>query len=124
MKEDIISIIKNIVISILIVVCIILILSLVFYNKIALNRVIPETEEYYLTDEMKEEIEKGKIEETEEVVITYSIDATDLKKYEKNKQYVKGKNHPFAATSDYTESNSTTSSSSGSSGFYRDDGTK
>lgn len=124
MKEEIISIIKNIVVSILIVVCIIIVLSVVFYDKIALNRVIPETDEYYLSDEMKKEIEDGKIEETEEIITTYSIDAADLKKYEKNNQYVKGKNHPFAATSDYTASNSTTSSSSGSSGFYGDDGTK
>lgn len=126
MKENIVDIIKNLIISSFIVICILIVASLVFYDKIALNKVIPETETYYLSEEMEKEIEKTNLDETEEVVVTYSIDATDLRKYEKNNQYVKGKSHPFAATSDYTASNSTTtsSSSSSSSGFYEDDGTK
>lgn len=124
MKEGFGYIIRNIIISILIVICIIIVISLVFYDKIAINRVIPEVEEYYLTDDMKEEIEDSNLDEAKEVIITYNIDATDLKKYEKNKEYIKGKNHPFAATSDYAASNNISSSTSGSSGFYEDDGTK
>ena len=126
MKKEIVGIVKNLIISILIISCLIFGLSLVFYDKISLNKVLPQLEEYYLTEEMQKEIEGSNIDETEEVIVKYHIDATDLKKYEKNNEYTKGKNHPFAITSEYTQDNqeSTSNTSNGQSGFYGDDGTK
>ena len=129
MKGLITEIIKDIFISILLIICIVIILSLIFYDKIAISRVVPQAEEYLLTEEMQEEIQESDLEEAEEVVINYYIDKTDLKKYEKTNEYVKGKNNPFAATSEYTGNlsiDNTTSSGSGTSngGFYKDDGIK
>lgn len=125
MKSYVTEIIKDLIVSILIIICIIIILSLVFYNKIAITRVIPESEEYFLSEEMEEEIENSKIEEAQETVTTYYIDASDLKKYEKNKEYVKGKSNPFSMTSEYSgEVNTNTSSNTNNKGFYEDDGTK
>ena len=119
------GIVKNVIISVLAIICLILVLSLIFYNKIALSKAIPEVEEYYLTEEMQEEIEESNLEETEEVIINYHIDAADLKKYEKNNEYTEGKNHPFAEISEYTENKEETSSGNkGQTGFYEDDGTK
>ena len=123
MKEYINGIIKNLIISILVIIGLILILSLIFYDKIALSREIPEVDEYYLTEEMQDEIEEGNLDDAEEVVINYHIDAADLKKYENNNEYFYGKNHPFAVTSEYTEDNEE-NSNKGQSGFYEDDGTK
>lgn len=126
MKDYIIELVRDIIISLLVIACIIMALSLIFYDKIAISKVIPEAEEYFLTEEMQEEINDKDIEEAEEVVVTYHIDAGDLKKFEKNKEYEKGKNHPFAISSEYTADNNTTSSHSnkGQTGFYEDDGTK
>ena len=129
MKGTITEIIKDLFISILLIVCIVIILSLIFYDKIAISRVIPQAEEYLLTEEMSEEIEKNDFEEAEEVIINYYIDNADLKKYEKTNEYVKGKNNPFAATSDYTGNgnlSNTISSDSNTSngGFYKDEGIK
>lgn len=125
MKSYVTEIIKDLIVSILIIICIIIILSLVFYNKIAITRVIPESEEFFLSEEMEEEIADSKIDETQETVTTYYIDASDLKKYEKNKEYVKGKSNPFSMTSEYSgEVNTNTSSNTNNKGFYEDDGTK
>lgn len=125
MKNYVTEIIKDLIISILIIICIIIILSLVLYDKIAITRVIPETEQYFLTEEMEEEIENSKIEETQETVTTYYIDASDLRKYEKTNEYVKGKSNPFSMSSeDAGEVNSNSSSNTNNNGFYEDDGTK
>ena len=99
MKNYVIEVIKDLIISVLIIICIIVILSIIFYDKISLSKVIPEAEEYYLTEEMEQEIEDTDLEETQEVIVNYYIDATDLKKYEKTNEYNKGKSNPFAAES-------------------------
>lgn len=125
MKNYISKIIRDVIISILIIMCIVIILSLIFYDRISITRVIPESEEYFLTEEMEEEIKNSKIEETEETVTTYYLDASDLRKYEKTNEYLKGKSNPFTMSSEYSENvNSNSSSSSNNKGFYEDDGTK
>lgn len=123
------DIIKDLIISILIVVAILLIVSVIFYDDISLSKTIPETQEYAMTDEMKEELNYSYKEDTQETITTYRIDASDLKKYEKTNQYVKGKKNPFAVESDIAEdatingiiSDGETSSSGG---FYEDEGIK
>ena len=135
MKNEKFSIIKDIIISILIVVTILLIISIIFYDKISLSKVIPEAEEYTLSDEMQKDLDEGKEEETKQIVTTYYIDAVDLKNYEKNKEYNKGKKNSFAELSTSngtsTSENNTSSSENNSNNnnknnenFYDDDGTK
>ena len=96
---------------------------------------IPEAEEYTLSDEMQKDLDEGKEEETKQIVTTYYIDAVDLKNYEKNKEYNKGKKNPFAELSTSngtsTSENNTSSSENNSNNnnknnenFYDDDGTK
>ena len=127
-----INLIKDIVVSILIIACIVLLLVVIFYDKISITRVIPEADYYTLSEEMQQELGDTNIEETEEIVINYHIDAKDLKKYEKNNEYDKGKSDPFSQVIDIHEntntenqnnnSSSTTNDNSGN--FYEDDGTK
>lgn len=133
MKKINIDLIKDLIISILIVICIALVISVIFYNKIPLNKVIPESQEYALTSEMQEALNESHTEEATEVVTTYYIDAADLKKFESTKEYDKGKKNPFAEESDSSEIENTvntnsidsnTSTSSTNSNFYEDDGTK
>ena len=83
MKGYITEIFRNLIISILVVICIMLIVAFIFYDKISLSKVIPEAEEYFLTEEMEQEIEDGNLEEVEEVVVNYHIDAADLKNMKK-----------------------------------------
>ncbi len=124
------SLIKDIAISILIVVCIFLILSVILYNKISINKVIPKSEEYQISNEMQEALNDSEKDEDKEFVTTYAIGASDLKKYEATKEYVKGKKNPFAPESEENSLNSnnttgdTDENSSSSNRFYEDDGTK
>ena len=126
-----IEIIKDLIISILIVICIVVALSMFFYDKISLTKIIPESEEYLLTEEMQESINDDSLEEIEEVVTKYYIDAADLKKYEKTKEYNKGKKNPFSATATSPDASTNSNSSNSSNAdkndsehFYEDDGTK
>ena len=134
MKKINIDLVKDLSISILIVICISLVISIIFYNKIPLRKVIPESQEYALTSEMKEALSENYKDEATEIVTTYYIDAADLKKYESTKEYDKGKKNPFAVESDSSETGNTAninniidsnnSISSTKNYFYEDDGTK
>jgi len=132
MKKINTDLIKDLIISILIVICIALVISVIFYDKVALTKVIPESEEYMMTEEMQDNLNETAADEAKEIITTYYIDAADLKKYEKTKEYNKGKQNPFAAEIDNTistnivngnniDSNGSTSTSTN---FYEDDGTK
>lgn len=130
MKNVSIDLIKDIFISILIVVCIVLIIAIISYDKISISKVIPQSEEYQLSEEMKKDLDETYTEESKEIVTTYYLDAADLKKYEATKEYNKGKKNPFAVESETTNEatnnidSNESESSSNSTNFYEDDGTK
>ena len=125
------NLIKDLAISLLIVIGIVLIASVFLYDDISLSKVIPESEEYAIPEGMQEELNKGYINEEEQVITTYYIDAADLTKYEKTKEYDKGKKNPFAkevvgVVEDTVTNNETLSSSNNDSdtGFYDNGGMK
>lgn len=126
-----IELIKNIITSVLIIACIIIVLAVIFYDKISLIQVISESEDYVLTEKMSKELKDADLEETKEVIVNYYIDATDLKQYEKTNEYDKGKSNPFAAVEESTaennqdtNTNNTSSTNNSSGNFYQDDGLK
>lgn len=130
MEINIKEILKSVGISILAIIAIILILTVIFYNKISLSKVVPRAEDYELTDEVRREVESENEEQTE-VLTTYELDASELKHYEKAKEYNKGKRNPFAAADTTSNSNTDKDNSQGtgnggssSENFYDDDGTK
>ena len=134
------DLIKNIGISILVIIALILLIMVISYNKIAIGKVIPKAEEYQLNDEIKNELDSDQEETNSEIITTYELDGADLKQYEKSKKYNKGKANPFAAESSSTSENENSNTSnannsdnsssnnnnnsSSSKGFYDDDGTK
>ena len=134
MKKINIDLIKDIIISILIVVCIILLISLFLYNKVSFHEVIPEAEEYKLSDEMQEALNETNSDQIQNTTTTYSIDAAALKQYEKTQEYSKGKQNPFAEQSGDPQISingigsgdlgGTSSSDTGSGNFYKDEGIK
>ncbi len=120
MNDNVKEIIKSIIISVLAVVAIILIVIVFSYNKVAIGRVVPKTENYELSEDVKQEVE-GEDEEQTEIITTYVLDAAELKYYERTKEYNKGKRHPFAADNTNNvpaEGNDTPSDG----GFYDDEG--
>jgi hypothetical protein len=135
MKKINIEIIKDFIISFAIILAIVLVLSILLYDKTSLTKIVPVAEEYKLSDKMNEEMQEQVLEENKDLITTYYLDASDLRKYEKSsEQYRKGKANPFAEESSQAEddnSNSTNASTStkknettNSEGFYDNGGLK
>ena len=101
MKKDIF---KEILITLLIVVAVILILAVVFYQYIPSNRVIPsKATAYQASEEVAKEIEEEANSELMEQQRTYEITDADLSMYKQNDSYRPGKVDPFAASSASTD---------------------
>ena len=89
------TIIKEAGIIILILVAIVLILGIVFYDYIPNNKTVPASvEAYAFPEDIKEEL-NSKFRGEQNIVRTYYIDSSDLSIYETTKEYDKGKVNPF-----------------------------
>lgn len=111
------KVIKEIIIMLLLCLAIILILGVLLYEYVPSNKIIPEEVSYTTPEEVKEELSKGENVEDEQVILTYSIDATDLNNYERINSYVPGKTNPFSSydtSSTNGEENNSNGSTSGS----------
>lgn len=100
--------IKELFIVILILAAIFLVLGVFLYDYIPTNKIVPKIEQYQAPNNIKQELEDYISEEEEQKTqIVYEIDGTDLKNYEKTKDYQKGKVNPFGqdTTGSGTENN-------------------
>ena len=139
------KVIKEIIIMLLLVLAIILILSVLLYEYVPSNKIIPDEVAYTTPEAVQEELSKSENVDNDEVILTYSVDSTDLDNYERINTYVPGKPNPFSPynetstsggdTTQNGSSNSSTNSgnssgttnnttSSGGSAYYPDKGTK
>lgn len=110
------TIVKETGIVILLVIAIILILAIIFYDYIPNNKTIPiKPQAYEFSDEIKAELE-GNLNEGQNIVKTYYIDETDLDNYEATSDYNKGKPNPFADTSTITNTTKSTTANNVNSG--------
>lgn len=111
------KIIKEMIIILLLCLAIILILGLLLYDYVPTGKIIPEEVSYTTPSEIKEEINKGENVEDEQVILTYSVDSTDLRNYERINTYVPGKTNPFSSyDTSTTQGENTTTSGSQSNG--------
>lgn len=115
------SVFKEIIIILLLIATIILLLGILFYDYIPSSKTLPsKVQEYVLAEDVKTELEQDSENiDTEEVIKTYQLDATDLQHYEKTKEYNKGKVNPFAqysnSATNTTGNNTNTKNSSSNS---------
>ncbi len=107
------KVIKEIIIMLLLCLAIILILGVLLYEYVPSNKIIPEEVSYTTPADVQEELNKSENLENEQVILTYSIDATDLNNYERINSYVPGKTNPFSSYD--TSSTSGSENQSGSS---------
>lgn len=112
------TVLKELIIVLLLILAILLVLGIFLYDYIPMNKVVPKIEQYEAPNNIKEELEET-IDDTENTMtpIVYEINDSDLKLYEKAKDYQKGKVNPFASTSDNTvntNSNNTINTQNGS----------
>ena len=91
------NIIKEIIIMLLLCLAIILVLGVLLYEYVPSNKIIPDEVSYTTPENIKEELSKSEGVDDEQVILTYSIDATDLNNYERINTYVAGKPNPFSS---------------------------
>ncbi len=109
------NVIKEMIIILLLCLAIILVLGLLLYEYVPTGKIIPEEVSYTTPSEIKEEINKGENVEDEQVILTYSVDSTDLRNYERINTYVPGKTNPFSSyDTSSTQGNNTTNGSQNS----------
>lgn len=141
------AIIKELIIVLLLCLAIILLLGVLLYEYVPSNKIIPDKVSYTTPEEVREELSKSENVDSEQIILTYSVDAADLNNYEKINSYVPGKPNPFSDFSSSSEEeqengdtqnggttngnsgnsgNSSNSNSSNSSGsqYFPDTGTK
>ena len=73
------KILKEGIILILLLVAIVLILGVLFYDYIPTGKVVPVVEQYQTSQDIKNEIQETVVTENQEIIVTYEIDNTDLK---------------------------------------------
>lgn len=91
------TIIREIIITLLLCLAIILILSVLLYGYVPTNKVMPEKVSYTTPESLKEELNKNDGVNESEVILTYEVDPTDLDNYKKIKDYKPGKPNPFSS---------------------------
>lgn len=117
------SVIKEIFIIILLIVAIILVLGIIFYDYRPTTKQIPSVVEgYSLPEEMKQELDETiQVAGTQNIVETYRVDGSDLDGFEKSDDYKPGKINPFDKIStsdenaDQNNSNANNTTSNGNS---------
>ncbi len=94
------TIIKEIIIALLVCLAVLLILSVILYDFIPTNKVIPEAIEYQPSSEVEVELNAAVDDHSDEIIKTYEITASDLDNFERTDEYLPGKANPFAAVSE------------------------
>ncbi|MCI8272506.1 MAG: hypothetical protein HFJ55_00280 [Clostridia bacterium] len=93
------AVIREIIISLLVCLAVLLILSVLLYNYIPSNKVVPEVVKYTPSKEIETQLNATVEDNSEEILMTYEITAQDLDNYERTKEYNPGKANPFATIS-------------------------
>ena len=98
------SVLKEIFIILLLSVAILLILGILFYDYIPINKYVPEREAYVTPENVKNELEET-ITESEKIEVTYEVTDADLNIYKQTGTYTEGKPNPFALEEENEEVN-------------------
>lgn len=106
------KVIKEIIITLLLCLAIILILGLLLYDYVPMSKVVPEPVSYTTPEEVEEELlSAGGVDESQ-IVMTYQIDSTDLNNYKRIQDYKPGKTNPFSFYETGTTGENTTNNNS------------
>ena len=91
------TIIKELIITLLICLAIILLLGILLYQYNPSSKIIPEKVAYSTPESVKEELNKAEGVDESQVVMTYEINSADLNNYRRINNYVPGKSNPFSS---------------------------
>ena len=89
------SIAKEIIITLLLCLAILLVLAVLLYSYIPNNKTIPELVSYTAPQEAKQVLEETDIDSSQ-VILTYEINSSDLSTAQRTNDYNPGKVNPFS----------------------------
>ena len=93
------NVLKEIIIILLLTLAVILLLGVLLYDYVPMNKVIPEKVTYTATEETRKALEEKQQMENDEVILSYEVTSTDLSNYKKVNDYKAGRKNPFSAVS-------------------------
>lgn len=105
------NIVREIIIILLLCLAIILLLGILLYEYVPMNKTVPNTEAYTTPSNVKSELKEENA--NGDLIQTYEINNSDLDDYKRVQNYKPGKADPFSS---YEESENNTTGSSSSSG--------
>lgn len=94
------KVVKEIIIVLLAILLSMLALAVVLYDYLPSKIQTKETITYSATDSVRELLQDSVATDNSNIILTYEVTGSDLNTFEKQKEYVPGKQNPFAV---YTE---------------------
>ena len=109
------KIFKELIISLLLCLAIILLLGILLYEYVPMTKTIPNPVSYTAPENVKQELANTEGVSEDEIIMTYEVDSTDLNNYKRIQDYKPGKANPFSSyltPETTTNENGTTGASS------------
>ena len=110
------NIIKEIIIILLLCLAIILILGILLYEYAPMSKTIPNPVSYTTPEEVQQELATSSDVDESQIIMTYEVDSSDLRNYERINDYQPGKANPFSSYTTSGENTTTGGASTGGSG--------
>ena len=107
------SIIKEIVIFLLLCLAILLVLGILLYEYVPINKTIPNEVSYTTPQKVKQELASSSDVDDSQIIMTYEINSDDLSNYRRVQDYVPGKANPFSSYETTAETPTQGNSSTG-----------
>ena len=107
------KIFKELIISLLLCLAIILLLGILLYEYVPMTKTIPNPVSYTAPENVKQELANSQGVSEDEIIMTYEVDATDLNNYKRIQDYKPGKANPFSS---YITEENTTNNENGTAG--------
>ncbi len=104
------KVIKELIISLLLCLAIILLLGILLYEYIPMAKTVPNPVSYNTPDNVKQELANSENVDEEQIIMTYEVDSNDLNNYKRIQDYKPGKANPFSSF-ETTGTNTTTGNS-------------
>ena len=107
------NVIKEIIIVLLLCLAIILILGILLYEYAPMSKTVPNPVSYTTPENVQQELANTTSVDDSQIIMTYEVDSTDLRNYERINDYQPGKANPFSSYETSGENTTTNGSSTG-----------
>lgn len=109
------NVIREIIIVLLLCLAIILILGILLYEYAPMSKTVPNPVSYTTPENVQQELANTTSVDDSQIIMTYEVDSTDLRNYERINDYQPGKANPFSSYEASGENTTTNGSSTGGS---------